>query len=479
MKIKSLFTRRASPTQVDNGLEAFVMQRAASSFGQNIRNIRLIFGREFKARTQTRGYLIATIALVVMIVLAAAVPGVIEFFSANSQTQLVVINNAGTIGGQSALPYLNQSLNNVTATSSTNAQTDSQTKQKPPFDIKEVAPAEFDRVHKQLESGEINLLLVINRETTGELNFEYYTKDSKGMGNLNRAQLQSAAFELNFIDRLTHLGVSPNQLSNLFQPPQTRTITLEQEQGGASQEETIASYFVAMAAIIMLFTGIMNYGVNVAQGSAEEKSNRVMEIMVNAVTPFQLMMGKIIGIGLAGLVQMGLMVVVGVGAFLAQDPIKKALLGDKISGTSFNITSLSLGMLGLVILYFLLGFLLFATLYAAVGSIASRQEEVQSGMTPLTFLFLAFYFTAIFALQTPDALWVKWLSFVPFLSPMLVPVRASLSTLDWWEIPLNVILMVLFIILFTWLAARIYRAGVLMYGQKPRFSKLVKLVFTI
>ena len=448
------------------------MQRAATSFGQNIHNIRLIIAREFSARTQSRGYLIATIALVVMIVLAAAVPGVIEYFSANSQTQLVVINKAGPIGGQPALPYLNQSLNNAAAPSSTTGQTN----QRQPFAIKEVGAGEFDRVQKQLDSGEINLMVVINRATTGELSFDYYTKDSRGMSNLNTAQLQSATFELNFIDHLTRLGISADQLSSLFQPPQTRTISLEQ--GSTSQEETIASYFVAMAAIIMLFTGIMNYGVNVAQGSAEEKSNRVMEIMVNAVTPFQLMMGKIIGIGLAGLVQMGLMVVVGAGAFLVQDPIKKFLLGDKITGTSFDITGLSLGMLGLVILYFVLGFLLYATFYAAIGSLASRQEEVQSSMTPLTLIFLAIYFAAIFALQTPDAPWVRWLSLLPFMSPMLIPVRISLSTVDWWEIPVNIVLMILFIILCTWLAARIYRAGVLMYGQKPSFGKLFKLVFT-
>jgi ABC-2 type transport system permease protein len=481
MNLKSLLNRSTQEKELHNlpqaGVTSIIMAHSDSSVRQNLRNISLIIGREYKTRTRTRGYFLGTVALVIMMIIAACIPTVIEYFSSNTQTSLVVINKAGTIGGQAALPYLEKILNVANPTTVSADPANSPANQKPDFKLSEVDAADFTAARNQLEAGKFDMLMVIGRGTTGNLTFEYYTRTSNGMGTLNLSRVQSTASQLNFIDRISRLGISPGQLNTLFEAPQSKTTSLQAEQGGRSQDETMAAYFISMAGIILLFSTIINYGVMVAQGAVEEKSNRIMEIMVNAVTPFQLMIGKIVGIGLAGLTQMGLLVLAGGLAFMAQGPVKEVLLGNQTGGVTLDITGLTLGMLGLVILYFLLGFLLYATFYAAVGSLASRQEEVQSAMAPLTFLLLAGYFVAIFALQVPDAIWVKWLSFVPLFSPMLILTRAGLDRLDWWEIPLSVVIMLVATLVFTWLAGRIYRAGVLMYGQKPGFGKLVKLAF--
>jgi ABC-2 type transport system permease protein len=135
-------------------------------------------------------------------------------------------------------------------------------------------------------------------------------------------------------------------------------------------------------------------------------------------------------------------------------------------------------LLGMVVVYFVLGFLFYATLFAAVGSLVSRQEDVQAALAPLTFIFMAGYFVSIFSLNAGDAAWVKVISYIPFFTPTVMLSRLGNSTLSWWEIPLSIVIMLVAIVIFTWLASRIYRAGVLMYGQKPNFGRMIKLAFS-
>lgn len=460
-----------SPTEAH--LDSLVLSRSSQANGHAVPNISLIIGREYKARVQRRGYIIGTIMLVVMVILVAFVPTLIEYLSSNAQTKIVVVaNTTETIGGQTVVKYFDTLLN-------VNYDDQGQIKasnSKPEFEVKSGGSAELDVLRQQVRDGKLDVLLVVERQVSGDLSFNYYSNEGT-TSNPNRVnRIRAIASQLSFSDKLARLGVSQSQLTALYEQPQFKATTNQEERNGTSPEESIAAYVVAMAGIILIFTTIINYGATVAQGVVEEKSNRVMEIMINAATPFQMMMGKIIGIGLAGFTQVGLMCVVGIVAFQAQGPIKTLIMGSNTGGTSVDISGLSLGLLVLLVIYFVLGFLLYATLYAAIGSLLSRQEDVQSAMTPLTFVFLGGYFAAIFGLQAPDSLWVTILSYVPFFTPMLMLVRAGLANLAWWEVPVSVVLMVIAVLVFTWLAARIYRAGVLMYGQKPRFGRLWKLL---
>jgi ABC-2 type transport system permease protein len=441
---------------------------------QNIRNIGLITSREYKARVRTRGYILGTVALVVLLVVGAFVPTIIEYFSSNAQVKLAVVNTAGTVAGQDAIVYLDKLVNITAATNSSGLTTT--TNGRAEFALKAASPAELEKVRREVRDGKLDLVMIVNRSASGELTFDYYTKESSNSTTLNLERVEGAAAQLNFLDKLSQLGLQPSQFATLFNPPQAKITYSQQEQNGRSQEETLAAYFVVMAGIILLFTTMVNYGVMVAQGAVEEKSSRVMEIIVNAATPFQLMLGKIIGIGLAGFTQIGIMVVAGGLAFTAQGPVKEMWLGGKSGGTSIDISGLSLGLLSLLIIYYVLGYLLYATLYAAIGSLLSRQEDVQNAMTPLTLIFLASYFVGIFAMQMPEVNWVAWISYIPFFTPMLMLTRAGLGNLQWWEVPLSVVVMIIAIVVFTWLAARVYRAGVLLYGQKPTLGKIWRLV---
>src|SRR5260221_3007152 len=185
----------------------------------------------------------------------------------------------------------------------------------------------------------------------------------------------------------------------------------------------VAGYIIAMDGNILIYIVIGLYGMGVAMGVAGEKGSRIMEILVNAATPFQLMVGKIGGIGAAGLAQMTCIVVVGIGALLLQIPLQAALFGANGGGFTLNITDVSITLLLLLLVYFLLGFLLYATLYAAMGALVKRQDEVQNAVAPLTSLLVIGYVVSFFGVYTPHATWLQVISYIPFWTPTAMLLR--------------------------------------------------------
>ena len=233
---------------------------------------------------------------------------------------------------------------------------------------------------------------------------------------------------------------------------------------------------LAIAGVILLFISVSLYGGIVAAGVAEEKSNRIMEILVNAATPFQLMVGKIVGIGAACLTQMGSLVVVGIGALLLQAPLQAALFGASAGGFTQYFTGVSIPFYLLFLIYFLLAFFLYATLFAGLGAMVKRQDEVQNATMLPQFLLVSGYLLVFFVVSSPDATLTKVLSYIPFWTPVLMLVRLAVGTVFWWEIVVTIALMLVTILACTWFAARLYRYGVLMYGQRPGLGQLLKLV---
>ncbi len=255
-------------------------------------------------------------------------------------------------------------------------------------------------------------------------------------------------------------------------------MNLGQAQSTRSTSDIVTGYILAYVGFILIYIAVTMYGSFVATGVAEEKSSRIMEILVNAATPFQLMVGKVIGIGAAGLTQMALLVVVGIGALLLQIPLGALLLGSSARGLNISITGASITMLVLVLVYFILGFSLYATLYAAMGALVKRQDEVQNAVQPITILLVVGYLVNFFGIYAPDSTWMRVLSYIPFWTPMAMLVRVGVGTVAWWEIPLTIVLMIAAIFFCTFIAGRIYRFGVLMYGQRPGLRQLFRIVRT-
>jgi ABC-2 type transport system permease protein len=443
------------------------------------RNIGLIVGREYKNRVTQRSFIISSIIILVLVIIAAFVPTVIQYFTStsNSQTKIVVVNNAGTIAGLNSdalARYIGTALNGTTAQATGTNTPGQNTSGKPPFAITVQTSNALNGLQNQVKNGSLDILLVLDRSTNQDLHFTYYT-NATTTNDTNLSKIQVLAQQLNFLDTAHRLGLTPAQTSRLFAQPGFTVVNTKQGQTNRPASEIAAGYIIGIAGNILIYIAVVLYGMSVAMGVAEEKGSRIMEILVSAATPFQLMAGKIIGIGAAGLTQMACVVAVGIGALLLQSPLQAALFGANSGGLTLNITSISITLLLLLLVYFILGFLLYATLYAAMGALVKRQDEVQNAVAPLTFLLVIGYIVSYFGVYSPDATWMKVISYVPFWTPTTMLVRIGASGVAWWEIPFTIALMIVAIFVCTVISARIYRFGVLMYGQRPGLGQLAKL----
>ncbi|HVB23331.1 MAG TPA: ABC transporter permease [Ktedonobacteraceae bacterium] len=442
------------------------------------RNIGLIVEYEYKKRLTQRSFIISTIIILILIALGSCVPTVIQYITAtsNSQTKMAVVNNAGPIAGMNddqLLSYIEKTLSGTANQSgSTNASGQS-TSGNPRFAITLTSTNDIAPLKNSVQDGSISILLVLNRTSNQDVGFTYYTS-ANPINDTNASQVQGLASQLSLLDRSAHIGLTTEQTGNLFAPPSFSTVNVGQTNRSVSAIAT--GYILAYVGVILIFMSVYLYGYWVATGVAEEKGSRIMEILVNAATPFQLMAGKILGIGAAGLTQMATFVIVGIGAFLLQNPIKAALLGNNTGGLSLDITGGLISLLLWLLVYFILGFLLYASIFAAVGALVKRQEEVQNAIQFPMWLIMIGYFVSFFGISTPDAPWVKVISYIPFWTPTTMLMRLGVGNVAWWEILLTIVLMIIAIFICTVISARIYRFGALMYGQKPRLSKLVRLV---
>lgn len=256
--------------------------------------------------------------------------------------------------------------------------------------------------------------------------------------------LQGAARQVRAGEALRSEGVSGSEARRVLDPPPLRTRALE---GGADGGDE----GVAVAASLLLYLQLILYGLAVASGVVEEKSSRVVEVLLASIPPRSLLAGKIAGIGLLGLLQLLLTAVVGLGLASASGAIELDA-GDA-------------GVLAVVLVWFLLGYLLWACLYAMAGAIVSRQEDLQSSTTVLTLVLVVSYLVAFPALEDPESTIAVIASLVPLSSPIIMPVRVTVDAASPVEIVASLGLLVVGIALLVPLGARIYENAVLRMGK--------------
>jgi ABC-2 type transport system permease protein len=450
---------------------AVAVRSGGAATQHTLRNIGLIIGREYKNRVTQRSFVITSVLLLVIVFLAAFIPTVVLLVQHGtaqpaSQTRVVVVNNAGTVAGLSEaalIPYIGSQLNGTNPPSPA------------PYAISGQPQTALDSLRNQVKQGKLDILLVLDRSPQGNLQF-LYDANADPNNDPNQSTIQTLALDLTVLDTAHRLGLTPSQITRLFAPPSLTMQYSQQSQTTRPASESAAGYVLAFAGVILIFISSQAYAAIVAAGVAEEKSSRVMEILVNAATPFQLLAGKIMGIGAACLTQMGCLVVVGIAALLLQTPLQAALFGAKAGGFSQYLTGVSIPFYLLFLLYFLLAFFLYATLYAGLGAMVKRQEEVQSAIMLPVLLLSSGYVLFFFVVSSPDATLTKVLSYIPFWTPILMLMRIAVGTVAWWEIVVTIALMLLTILACAWFAARLYRYGVLMYGQRPGLGQLLKLV---
>ena len=464
-----------TPTQEHREQEqgAIAVSSGGAAAQNNLRNIGLIIGREYKSRMTQRSFIVTSVVLLIVVFLAPFVPTIIQAVSSRSsssgQTSIVVVNNANSVEGMTDTALqasINTALNGTAGTHTTG---------NPPFALTFSPAAALPTLQQQVKSGKLDILLVIDRVPNQNLRFTYYTTNSSA-DDPNLSTIQNLTLQLTFFDTAHRLGLTSQETQRLASPPDLVVVQTQQSQTTQSASEIAAGFILAYAGAILIYICIGMYAGIVAAGVAEEKSSRMMELLVTVATPFQLLAGKIVGIGAACLTQMGSVVVVGIVSLLLQTPLQAGLSSAHAGGFSQYLTGLSIPFYLLFLVYVLLAFFLYTTLFASFSSLVRRQEEVQSANTLPTLLMISGYLLFFFAVFSPDAPLTKVLSYIPFWTPWMMMARIARGTVAWWEIGVTIALMLVAILACTWFAARLYRYGVLMYGQRPGLGQLIKLV---
>ncbi|MFL5713630.1 MAG: ABC transporter permease, partial [Chloroflexota bacterium] len=267
----------------------------------------------------------------------------------------------------------------------------------------------------------------------------------------------------------------PDATRDAFHPPgfQVESINTAVDAGVALDARQAASrYVLGLVFVILLLISIIIYGMWVATGVAAEKSSRVMELMISAASAPQMLTGKVVGIGAAGLTQY---IAIAIPAFVLlglQNQIATAVLGpDWVTGAPLG--GLSGPLLVGYGVFFMLGYVLFALIYASMGSFVSRPDDLQTLSLPLSLVAMSGYLVAVVALGGATGTVVVLLSFLPPFSPFVMLARIMVSAVQPWEIVLSVALLVATIAVVAVIATRMYAAGVLLYGQRPGLRAFV------
>ncbi len=283
--------------------------------------------------------------------------------------------------------------------------------------------------------------------------------------------LQTALQNIRLQTALQDAGLSEGQLAALQAPIKITTLQIATA-GSGGEGKSSAQQGVNMGLIyfiiIFLFMAIMTSGQLIASEVTAEKSSRIMEILITSVAPLKQMFGKIFGMFLVVLAQVAFYVCVIL--------INLSLPHNKSALSSFNIdlSAIDPMILAYSLIFFLTGFFLFATLYAAVGSIVSRTEDLGQATMPMTFISLAGFYIAMFSISTPDSLLVKVTSFIPLFSPYVMMLRLGLTGVPTWEVLVSIAILLVSIYVAVYISAKIYRTGVLMYGKRPSWKEIRK-----
>ncbi|WP_414635879.1 ABC transporter permease [Amycolatopsis sp.] len=388
------------------------------------RAVRLIARREVNARLRTRGFVVGTV--VILVVLAGYLL---------LQTTLTAQRDKVKIG------LTGQAIGVAAELEADGAQIGKH--------VETIMVAGPEQGRQQIGSGDLDALL-----SGSAADLHVLVKSE--LGQELRAMLNGISGQQVLNAKLVEADLDPAQVMREVSAATVSVSTLEPPDPGRGQRMAIG-----MVMVFLLYFGIQTYGASVAQGVVEEKASRVVEILLATVRPWQLMLGKILGLGLVGLTQLAILA----GAGLAMATATGVL----------TLTGVAASTIGWGILWYLLGFFLYATVYAAAGSLVSRQEDSASVLTPVTMVLMVGFLAGFnFLLQNPEGGTAKALSLIPLYSPILMPGRMAAGAAAGWEVALSLVLTLATGALLTAVAGRVYRNGVLHTGTRLNLSTALR-----
>ncbi len=315
-----------------------------------------------------------------------------------------------------------------------------------------------EEIRQQVTSQEAECAFVMTSPTS----YTYYV-NTLSLYDSNCAVADDALRRAYQVSAMMENGISAQQAGEIMD------VQIESTTESLGQDQT-QNFFYTYIMIMALYLVILLYGQMVATNVATEKSSRAMELLITSANPTSMMFGKVLASCLAGFIQ--LVAVFGT-AVLCFNLNKSYWDGNLVINSIFNMP---LSLLGYMLVYFVLGFLVYAFLYGAIGSTVSKLEDINTSVMPITMLFVVAFMVVIFSMSSGnvDNMLMKVCSFVPFTSPMAMFTRIAMSTVPGYQIGISIGILILSAVFVGYVSAKIYRVGVLLYGTKPKLSEILK-----
>jgi len=318
----------------------------------------------------------------------------------------------------------------------------------------------------------IHGVVVLDPVLLEEDRVSYYGSNVSNMNDMG--SLRRGLRDALMAERLTALGVDLTLVQEASRPFSLSTERVTD--GTLTGESGEASFALAYVMAFLLYLALLLYGVQVMSAVVEEKANRINEVLVSSLKPFELLLGKVVGVGSTGLLQLG----IWVGTAMVLTTFRTQIAGlfgvPAETVLSVPMPTVSPDLMVVFLLFFLLGFFLYAAAYAAVGAMCNTLQETQQASLPVTLTVVVGFLMVFNVLGDPTGTMAQVFSVIPFFAPLIVPVRYSLNPLSVPELALSVGVTLIGVIIAVWFAGRIYRVGILAHGKRPKLKEILNWV---
>jgi ABC-2 type transport system permease protein len=410
-----------------------------------------VIRREYLASVKTKMFWIGTLALPLFLVVIFGLSVASQFVDPGMQKRLALIDGTVELARPIADALAEHELDD----------------ERPEFLVEEVAvdgtvEATRDRLEPRVLNGSLYGIVTIGPDLNGEDNYKLYRKavGDEGSARTIRRAIHGAAVGLRL--KRSELAVEREQLEQLVQ--QVRLQSYQVREGETKKKGFGEAWVATFAFVLTLFFTLYFYGFAISRSIIQEKSNRVIEVLLGSLSSDQLMTGKIVGVGLVGLTQVGIYAVTSLGFRFAVATRQGDVLGDVLTFSKVVY----------FVLFFLLGYFLFSSLFAIIGAVCNTEQDAQQLQFPVMMTLMVPYLTTFFFVKHPDSTASVVASFIPIFTPMVMMMRISVLTPPFWQILLSMLIMLATIYLMFRAAAKVFRIGTLMYGKRPRIGEIVR-----
>jgi len=413
-----------------------------------MRTLRAVIRREYLQRVKSKWFLVSTLGAPVFFLGVSVVPILYETGREETRRSIALVDETGVLASR-VEPRLKDA----------------------GFTVEVVPPGSEDSLKVQALAGDLGGYMVLNEDALARGHMTYYGPQGPGVirGLTIRGAVVQSALEV----RLAEVGAEVD-LEALFSGGTMDLRIFDEETVGTTEDEP--EFIGVFAGALLLYMVVLMYAAAVMRAALEEKTGRIVEILISSVRPWELMLGKIIGVGSVGLTQLAVWILCGSLALTLGLPALVAAQPELVDPEAIAQALPGVGLLALFLALFLGGYFLYAALYAAVGSMCSTEEEAQQAQFPVIFLLIGPILFLLPIMENPNAPWAVIMSMVPFFSPVLLYARAGAGTIPLWQIGASLTLLFLGVLGVAWVAGRIYRVGILMQGKRPTLPELWRWV---